>query len=132
MNEIINVLNESEFSFIKGGLDVYFIEKDRHNVLFPLIAISKDLLDEFLKSPYKTIVRDTEGEIIMKNFDVGGGDTVEKKTLTQDLTTVHELLSEVEATYNSKQKLLEDIDKALVEGNKELFIELTNQLREVS
>jgi uncharacterized protein YpiB (UPF0302 family) len=83
-----------------------------------------------MKSPYKTIVRTTEGDIIMKNFDVGGEDKVEKKTI--DLTGVHELLSEIETTYNSKQKLLEDIDKALAEGNKELFIELTNQLKEVS
>jgi hypothetical protein len=130
MNELINVLNQSEFSFVKGGIDVYFIEKDKYNVLFPLVAISQDLLDEFIKSPYKTIVRTTEGDIIMKNFDVGGEDKVEKKTI--DLTSVHDLLSEVETTFNSKQKLLDDIDKALAEGNKELFIELTNQLKEVS
>jgi hypothetical protein len=130
MNELINVLNQSEFSFVKIGTDVYAIEKDTHFVLYPLVAITQELVDEFMKSPYKTIVRTTEGDIIMKNFDVGGEDKVEKKTI--DLTGVHELLSEIETTYNSKQKLLEDIDKALAEGNKELFIELTNQLKEVS
>lgn len=128
MNDIINVLNEAEFSFIKGGRDIYFIEKDVYLVLYPFISIDQGMIDEFIKSPYKTIIRDSRGEIIMKNFDVGGGK--DKKTL--DLTTVHELLLEVETVYNSKQKLLEDIDKALSDGNRKLFIELTNQLKEVS
>lgn len=128
MNNIINVLNEAEFSFVQGGNDVYFVEKDSYLVLYRFIAIDKDMVDEFLKSPYKVIVRNAEGEVVMKNFEVGG----EKEKKTIDLTSVHELLLEVETTYNSKQQLLENIDKALAEGNKELFIELTNQLKEVS
>lgn len=119
-----HILNEAEFSFIKNG-NVFIIEKDRYNTLYPFVALGEFEVDMFLRSPYKTIVRDTEGEIIMANFgDIGKKD--------YDLTGVHALLSEVEEDYNAKEKLLVDIDKALAEGNKELFLELTNQLKEVS
>lgn len=120
-----NILNEAEFSFIQNG-NVFFVEKDKHNVLYNFVALTEIDVLMFLNSRYKTIVRNMRGEVTMKNFN---GD-VEKKTY--DLTGVHQLLSEVEESYSTKEKLLEDIDKALLEGNKEEFVRLTNQLKEVS
>lgn len=61
----------------------------------------------------------------MQNFE-----SKEKKTY--DLTNVHELLTEVETAYTTKEKLLEDIDKALSEGDRVTFMLLTEQLKMVS
>lgn len=107
-----NFIQESEFAFIKNG-NVYFIEKDKYNCLFPFIALDEGLVNDFIKSTHKTIIFNTEGVIIMKNFG------------NYDLKGAQELLSEVEKSYDEK---LELIDKALAEGDKDTFIQLTTEL----
>jgi hypothetical protein len=117
------MMESADFVFIKSG-NVYVIEKDRFGILFFAYAITEEDVEYFLRSNYKTKIVNMRGDVIMKNFS-----DKEKK---YDLTNVHNLLSEVEEGYNAKQKLLEDIDNALAEGNREEFLRLTNQLNEVS
>src|SRR5206468_5197806 len=105
MNDLYNTIKEAEFVFIKSG-NCFIIDKDSYNALYPFVALAERDIKMFLLSNYKTIVINMKGEVIMKNF---GGDIGKK---TYDLTSVKQVLSEVEESYNSKQKLLEDIDKA--------------------
>lgn len=126
MNELLNqdIINESDFIFIKSG-NVYIIEKDRYNALYPFVALTEIDIHHFILSKYHTTIINPKGEVIMQNFE-----SKEKKTY--DLTNVHELLTEVETAYITKEKLLEDIDKALSEGDRVTFMLLTEQLKMVS
>lgn len=118
--------HEEAFSFIKtSNPNIYVIEKDRYNALFPLLFLTEADVMLFMQSGHKTVIKNERGEVIMQNFESKGKQTY-------DLTNVHELLTEVETAYTTKEQLLADIDIALAEGNRDLFIELTNQLKEVS
>lgn len=126
MNELLNteLINQSDFIFVKSG-NCYIIEKDSYNILYPFVALTEIDVHHFILSKYHTTIINPKGEVIMQNFESKGKQTY-------DLTNVHELLTEVETAYTTKEQLLADIDIALAEGNRDLFIELTNQLKEVS
>jgi hypothetical protein len=106
---------EADFVFIKNG-GVYFIEKDRYGWLSLFVAVDENTVKDFLESGYKTTILNTKGEVIMQNF----------KGI--DLKAVQELLSDIEKSYEEKLRILEEIDKALDEGDKETFMILTEKL----
>jgi hypothetical protein len=109
-------MQDSDFVFIKASHDVYLIDKDRYNFLFPFVAVDEVIVKDFMNTKFKVKVKNTEGEVIMKNFN------------EPNMKVVQDLLTDAELEYNNRLQLMADIDKALDEGNKELFMELTSKL----
>jgi hypothetical protein len=117
MNNTINY--EADFRFVNSG-NVYIIEKDRYGIFRHFVAVDELTVQTCLMSEYKTQIINGKGEVIVQNF----------KNL--DLKAVQELLTEVEGIDTKKQQLLANIDKALDEGNKVLFLALTEELKQLN
>jgi hypothetical protein len=117
MNDTINY--EADFRFVNSG-NVYIIEKDRYGIFRHFVAVDELTVQTCLMSEYKTQIINGKGEVIVQNF----------KNL--DLKAVQEFLKEVEGVDTKKQQLLSDIDKALDEGDKTLFLALTEELKQLN
>lgn len=117
MNNTINY--EADFRFVNSG-NVYIIEKDRYGIFRHFVAVDELTVQTCLMSEYKTQIINGRGEVIVQNF----------KNL--DLKAVQEFLKEVEGVDTKKQQLLSDIDKALDEGDKVLFLALTEELKQLN
>jgi hypothetical protein len=117
MNNTINY--EADFRFVNSG-NVYIIEKDRYGIFRHFVAVDELTVQTCLMSEYKTQIINGRGEVIVQNF----------KNL--DLKAVQEFLTEVEDVDTKKQQLLANIDKALDEGDKTLFLALTEELKQLN
>jgi hypothetical protein len=110
------ISHQADFIFVESG-NVYIIEKDRRGMFRYFVAVDGMTAQLCLDSEFKTQIKNVRGEVIMQNF---------KET---DMKVVQELLSGAEESYEKKLKILADIDNALDEGNRELFLALTEELK---